>query len=243
MDFLNYEIDIYLVIVLIAVVFVAGTILLLSRITTAKKSASKKGKKKPKERAGLLPEKPRDLAGEKPLEKITPNPQEKSIEGPPLEAAAKLAQKPITEPTPGATAKPAEEPGKMPLLQIQRATDVKQAISAGKPAEHEAAAGAGRAWETGEIKQQAENTGTAAPARSRLWEPEATKETEEEEEKPEESKEEGSVMDIFSEEEEEDSELSELAANLNDVELDSLLKLGSEVSENLPRSNPAKQRR
>jgi hypothetical protein len=242
MDVLGFEIDIYLVIVLVAVVFVMCIILLLSRFMTMKKPASKKGgKKKQGERTGLLPEKPHKQIDTKPAEKAIPAPQDKPLDRPPPEAAAKPEQKPAWEPTPETAAKPFDASAvKLPVLQIQQVSGVGEESLTQKPPVPSVAPSAGRTWETSELKDQAERT-TGAPGMSRLWEPAATKETKEEEkEEPQKEEESDGIMDIFGDDEEENTELSQLAEGLNDVDLDTLMKLSSEVSEILPRSNLAK---
>lgn len=198
MDILGFEIDIYLIIVVIAIMLVLGIILVISKSMRTKKNVAKP--KKEMKRNVKLEDNFQDDYKSKPQVKSQQLPQDTVPEEPKKEASVK----------------PPAEFLNNPSLQIKNSSETEKGAPDGTDAEK------------------------SAPRLSPLWETETTQKAEE----PEVTENNDDIADIFSDTYEvEDSNLSELAESLTDVNLDTLIKLGEELSEVLLKSDSGITRR
>ena len=247
MDILGYEIDIYLVMVVIAGIFVLSIMFLLGKSLVAGKPASKKAKRKTKPGAKST-EVPQDKLEEDPQEKPLPNQDAQQASGKLMEQSSEIASSPgkeLVNAEKGAGTPAGADAGKtMPAVsRLWETTGANKEKETGAPGGTDAVKAepvVTRLWETPEMKAEAEKAGITADM-SKLLQPSTLKETEEE---PKEDEESDGVMDIFGEEIADESGLTDLAAKLADIDLNDLKKLGNDVSQVLPKKNtPTANRR
>ncbi len=192
MYILGYEIDIYLVLVVIAGIFVLSIIVMICSSMMPKKHVSK-SKKEKKGRSELI-ETYQSKDKNKPQAKPQQYPQDKVPEGPQKELSIKLS----------------EESQNNSAIQTKNLPDTEKGTPDGADV----------------VKSQSQL--------SRLWEPQNTQEAKEE---PEVTESGDALMDVFSDTNDtEDPDLSDLAEGLVDVNLDTLKKLGEELSQVLSKS-------
>jgi len=204
MDIFGCEIDIYLIIVVIAIILVLGIILAISKSMRTKKNISKP--KKEMKRNVKLKESSQDEFKIKPQVKSQQHPQDTVPEEAKKEAIVK----------------PPADLLNNPSLETKNSPETEKGTPDGT------------------------DTEKSAPRLSPLWKTETTQKVEESNlaEEPEVIENNDDIADIFNDiYEAEDSNLSELAESLTDVNIDTLIKLGEELSQVLSKSDSGIKRR
>lgn len=224
MNILGYEIDIYLVIVALAGIVVLSIMLLIGNSLKGKKTSSKNRKKERKQRdkRGKLPEMLPAKNESKPQqpEKLLLGSPNKLPEG---------SQNPLI-------ANPLGTISEIPGILSKETSGAEKSAPAGTDAEKKVTA------DTETVKSVPAGTDaekSTAPV-ARLWDKEATQGAKEETEDKEKDR---GLLDVFDEEDVVDTGLAELAGLLVDVDVDTLRKLSSEVSEVLTKRETGSQRR
>ncbi len=230
MDILGYEIDIYLVIVALAGIVVLSIMLLIGNSMKGKKPSSKKGKGERKQR---------DKRGES-LE-LSPAKNEGKPQQPEKLLPASAGKPPEELRKPSVTNRPVA-PNEIQSLLIKNTTDAEKSAPAGTDTENKVTADT----EAAKSAPAGADAEKSTPPVTRLWGTETAQGAKEETEEEKQEKEEdtgGGLMDVFGDEDVEDTGLSELAALLADIDVDTLKKLSSEVSQVLAKKKAGSQRR
>ena len=212
MDILGYEIDIYVVIVVLAGIMVLSIMLLIGNSMKGKKPSSKNRKveRNQRDKRDKLPEISPDNNEAKPPhpEKLLPSPANKLPEELPKPSISKTSNEIPGFPVEMANAEKSAATGADTEKKITADTEMTKNIPAGPDAE--------------------KNTAPVA----RPWDTEATQSVKEvSKEEAEENEKGGGLLDVFDEEDVEDTGLAELAGLLADIDVETLKKLSSEVSQ------------
>lgn len=228
MDIVGYEIDIYLVIVALAGIVVLSIMLLIGNSLKGKKPSSIKLKEERKKRDARTK-----------LAEISPDKNENKSQQPGKLLPGSQNKLPV-EPQMTSIANRIEAAKESPGFLSKEITGTERSAPAGTDAEKKVTAN------TGEVKSAPAGTDaekSTAPV-ARLWDKEATQGAKEEpKEETEEKEKGGGLLDVFDEEDVVDTGLAELAGLLVDIDVDTLRKLSSEVSEVLTKRETGSQRR
>ncbi len=257
MEILGYEINIYMVMVVIVGIFVTTVILLIASHMGKKKQSSKKNRKIVSRASNnALQEKG------KPQKPISARQPEKSVRPQLIKPSVKSANKDVTKQQSGETTdsplenssplstgdpsnKPEEKNSKQPGYSSGETVDMSTAVGGSATEENTSGGATSLLFDPGK-NAETKSGGEKTPEDAKL--PESTEATAEAKspEVPEEAQEKkggGSLMDIFEDEDLEESEATGLASLMTDVDLSTLSKLSEEISQVLSKHKAGTTRR
>ena len=257
MEILGYEINIYMVMVVIVGIFVTTVILLIVSHMGKKKVSGKNNRK--------IESKARNVATrekEKSQKAISAKQPEKSVRPQLIKPIVKSANKDVTKKdscettesppenssplsTGDSSNKPEEKNPKLPGYSSGETVDMSTAVGGSATEENTSGGATSRLFDPGK-NAETKSGGEKKPEDANL--PESTEATAEAKspEVPEEAQEKkggGSLMDIFEDEDLEESEATGLASLMTDVDLSTLSKLSEEISQVLSKHKTGTTRR
>ena len=257
MEILGYEINIYMVIVIVVGIFVTTVILLIASHMGKKKVAGKNDIKiGSKARNASTREKGKSQKA------ISANQPEKSVRPQLIRPIVKSANKDVTKKNSGENTenplenssplstgdpsnKPEEKNSKQPGYSSRETVDMSTAVGGSATEENTSGGATSLLFDPGK-NAETKSGGEKTPEDAKL--PESTEATAEAKspegtEEAQEKKGGGSLMDIFEDEDLEESESTGLASLMTDVDLSTLSKLSEEISQVLSKHKTGTTRR